>query len=128
MIPVIHPTLLLNPEAPVSVCNAIARQFVNLRLGVRVAKQALQSASRRRDGRVVGSMLLRLARKVASPAVIHTASNADSETWAREREAHHVLDYRKPLARGIAANRNSVGRLRPASAQRKNTSSKLSRR
>lgn len=50
----------------------------------------------------VGSMAIQLARQVAGLTVIATASRPETQAWAREMGAHHVIDHRLSLAEQIA--------------------------
>ncbi|MCO4747154.1 MAG: zinc-binding alcohol dehydrogenase family protein [Proteobacteria bacterium] len=51
----------------------------------------------------VGSMLIQLAARLTSATVVATAGRPESRKWVSELGAHHVVDYRKPLAPQIAA-------------------------
>ena len=51
----------------------------------------------------VGSIAVQLARRLTGLAVIATASRPETQAWARELGAHHVVDHRKPLAQEVAA-------------------------
>ncbi|WP_262030334.1 zinc-binding alcohol dehydrogenase family protein [Microvirga sp. Mcv34] len=46
----------------------------------------------------VGSIAVQLARKLTDLTVIATASRPETQAWARELGAHHVIDHGKPLA------------------------------
>lgn len=51
----------------------------------------------------VGSIAVQLARKLTDLTVIATASRPDTQTWVKERGAHHVIDHGKPLAAQVEA-------------------------
>jgi len=51
----------------------------------------------------VGSIAIQLARRLTGLTVIATASRPETQTWARELGAHHVVDHAKPLAAEVAA-------------------------
>ena len=51
----------------------------------------------------VGSMLLQLARKLTRLTVVGTASRPQSQAWAHDMGAHHVLDHHQALAPQLAA-------------------------
>ena len=51
----------------------------------------------------VGSMLLQLARSLTRLTVIGTASRPQSQAWARDMGAHHVLDHSQALQPQLAA-------------------------
>lgn len=51
----------------------------------------------------VGSILVQLASTLTAATVIATAGRPESVEWARRMGAHHVVDYRKPLAPQIEA-------------------------
>ncbi len=51
----------------------------------------------------VGSIAVQLARKLADVTVIATASRPETQAWAKELGAHHVIDHSKPLAAQIEA-------------------------
>ncbi|KAB0679742.1 zinc-binding alcohol dehydrogenase family protein [Aureimonas leprariae] len=51
----------------------------------------------------VGSIAIQLARKLTELTVIATASRPETQAWARELGAHHVIDHSKPLAAEVAA-------------------------
>ncbi|MCP1620052.1 zinc-binding alcohol dehydrogenase family protein [Pseudomonas sp. SLBN-26] len=46
----------------------------------------------------VGSILVQLARRLTGLTVIGTASRPETQAWARELGAHHVIDHSQPLA------------------------------
>ncbi|GGJ91691.1 zinc-binding alcohol dehydrogenase family protein [Pseudomonas matsuisoli] len=46
----------------------------------------------------VGSVLLQLARRLTGLTVIGTASRPETQQWALEKGAHHVIDHSKPWA------------------------------
>ncbi|WP_394237965.1 zinc-binding alcohol dehydrogenase family protein [Pseudomonas anguilliseptica] len=46
----------------------------------------------------VGSILVQLARQLTGLTVIGTASRPETQAWARELGAHHVIDHRQPLS------------------------------
>jgi len=46
----------------------------------------------------VGSILLQLASRLTGATVIATAGRPESREWAHSLGAHHVIDYREPLA------------------------------
>ncbi|MBS9722588.1 zinc-binding alcohol dehydrogenase family protein [Tianweitania sp. BSSL-BM11] len=50
----------------------------------------------------VGSIAIQLARQLTDLTVIATASRTETQNWAREMGAHHVIDHSKPLAPQIA--------------------------
>lgn len=50
----------------------------------------------------MGSILTQLASKLTAMTVIGTASRPESQQWAREAGAHHVIDHSKPLADELA--------------------------
>lgn len=45
----------------------------------------------------VGSIMLQLARQLTEVTVIATASRPETQAWARELGAHHVIDHSQPL-------------------------------
>ena len=45
----------------------------------------------------VGSIMLQLARQLTEVSVIATASRPETQAWARELGAHHVIDHSQPL-------------------------------
>ncbi|MGK8478319.1 zinc-binding alcohol dehydrogenase family protein [Stutzerimonas stutzeri] len=45
----------------------------------------------------VGSIMLQLARQLTKVSVIATASRPETQAWARELGAHHVIDHSQPL-------------------------------
>ena len=51
----------------------------------------------------VGSIAIQLARRLTGLTVIATASRPETQRWARELGAHHVVDHAKPLAAEVAA-------------------------
>lgn len=51
----------------------------------------------------VGSIATQLARKLTDLTVIATASRPETQAWAREMGAHHVVDHSRPLAPQVVA-------------------------
>lgn len=51
----------------------------------------------------VGSIAVQLARRLTDVTVIATASRPETQGWARELGAHHVIDHTKPLAEQVEA-------------------------
>lgn len=51
----------------------------------------------------VGSITIQLLRALTDLTVIATASRPETETWARELGAHHVINHRDPLPAQIEA-------------------------
>ena len=51
----------------------------------------------------VGSITIQLLRAVTDLTVIATASRPETQAWARECGAHHVIDHRQPLSPQVAA-------------------------
>ena len=51
----------------------------------------------------VGSITIQLLRALTDLTVIATASRPETQAWARECGAHHVIDHRQPLAPQVAA-------------------------
>jgi zinc-binding alcohol dehydrogenase family protein len=51
----------------------------------------------------VGSIAIQLVRRLTGLTVIATASRPETQRWARELGAHHVVDHAKPLAAEVAA-------------------------
>ncbi|SKA30005.1 zinc-binding alcohol dehydrogenase family protein [Consotaella salsifontis] len=51
----------------------------------------------------VGSIAIQLVRALTDLTVIATASRPETQDWARELGAHHVVDHTKPLAKEVAA-------------------------
>jgi len=51
----------------------------------------------------VGSIAIQLARQLTDMTVIATASRPDSQAWAKELGAHHVLDHSRPMAAQLQA-------------------------
>ncbi|MFC1456146.1 zinc-binding alcohol dehydrogenase family protein [Microvirga arabica] len=51
----------------------------------------------------VGSVALQLARHLTDLTVIATASRPETQEWARELGAHHVIDHSQPLAAQVEA-------------------------
>jgi zinc-binding alcohol dehydrogenase family protein len=45
----------------------------------------------------VGSILVQLARKLTALTVVGTASRPETQAWARDLGAHHVIDHSQPL-------------------------------
>ncbi|MEM8762075.1 MAG: zinc-binding alcohol dehydrogenase family protein, partial [Pseudomonadota bacterium] len=50
----------------------------------------------------VGSIAIQLLRALTDVTVIATASRPETQAWATELGAHHVIDHREPLAPQIA--------------------------
>ena len=72
----------------------------------------------------VGSIAIQLSRRLTGLTVITTASRPETQNWARELGAHHVVDHAKPLAAEVAA----LGWARRASSFRRRTRKLISRR
>ncbi|AOO80814.1 zinc-binding alcohol dehydrogenase family protein [Bosea vaviloviae] len=53
----------------------------------------------------VGSIAIQLARQLTDLTVIATASRPETQAWARELGAQHVIDHGKPLAAEVEALR-----------------------
>jgi NADPH:quinone reductase len=51
----------------------------------------------------VGSIAVQLARRLTDVTVIATASRPETQAWAKELGAHHVIDHSNPLAAQIEA-------------------------
>ncbi|WP_454918127.1 zinc-binding alcohol dehydrogenase family protein [Xanthobacter sediminis] len=51
----------------------------------------------------VGSIAVQLARQLTGLTVIATAARPETQAWARDLGAHHVVDHSKPLAGEVAA-------------------------
>lgn len=51
----------------------------------------------------VGSIAIQLARQLTDLTVIATASRAETQAWALELGAHHVVDHTQPLAAQVTA-------------------------
>ncbi len=51
----------------------------------------------------VGSVALQLARRLTDLTVIATASRPETQAWAKELGAHHVIDHSQPLAAQVEA-------------------------
>lgn len=51
----------------------------------------------------VGSIAIQLARALTDLTVIATASRPETQAWARELGAHHVVDHSRPLVAEVAA-------------------------
>ncbi|MEO0959461.1 MAG: zinc-binding alcohol dehydrogenase family protein [Pseudomonadota bacterium] len=51
----------------------------------------------------VGSIAIQLLRALTDVTVIATASRPETQAWATELGAHHVIDHREPLAPQVAA-------------------------
>lgn len=51
----------------------------------------------------VGSMLVQLARRLTGLTVVGTASRPETQAWARELGAHHVIDHGQPLVPQLRA-------------------------
>lgn len=51
----------------------------------------------------VGSILIQLAARLTAVTVVATAGREESASWARSLGAHHVIDYRQPLAPQLEA-------------------------
>jgi len=51
----------------------------------------------------VGSILIQLAARLTSARVVATAGRPESREWVEELGAHHVIDYREPLAPQLEA-------------------------
>jgi zinc-binding alcohol dehydrogenase family protein len=49
----------------------------------------------------VGSILIQIARRLTGLTVIATASRPETADWCLEMGAHHVIDHRQPLRKGI---------------------------
>ncbi len=45
----------------------------------------------------VGSIAIQILRQMTDVTIIATASRPETQAWAREMGAHHVVDHRKPL-------------------------------
>lgn len=50
----------------------------------------------------VGSIMIQLARKLTSLAVIGTASRPESQAWVKQHGAHHVIDHGQSLVAELA--------------------------
>ncbi|WP_332691843.1 zinc-binding alcohol dehydrogenase family protein [Bosea sp. (in: a-proteobacteria)] len=50
----------------------------------------------------VGSMAIQLAKQLSDVTVIATASRPETQAWAKELGADHVVDHGKPLAQEVA--------------------------
>ncbi|RYC33447.1 zinc-binding alcohol dehydrogenase family protein [Lichenibacterium minor] len=51
----------------------------------------------------VGSIAIQLVRRLTDLTVIATASRPETQAWARDLGAHHVVDHAKPLAAEVEA-------------------------
>ena len=51
----------------------------------------------------VGSIAIQLARALTDLTVIATASRPETQEWAKQLGAHHVIDHRQPIAPQLAA-------------------------
>ena len=51
----------------------------------------------------VGSILTQIARQLTGLTVVATASRPETIAWCRRMGAHHVIDHREPLDRGLRA-------------------------
>ncbi|MCH9681336.1 MAG: zinc-binding alcohol dehydrogenase family protein [Deltaproteobacteria bacterium] len=51
----------------------------------------------------VGSILLQLASRLTAATVVATAGRAESREWVTQMGAHHVVDYKQPLAPQLSA-------------------------
>ncbi len=51
----------------------------------------------------VGSIAIQLARQLTELVVIGTASRPETQAWAADMGAHHVIDHSQPLAAEVAA-------------------------
>src|SRR5438874_5589406 len=51
----------------------------------------------------VGSIAVQLACKLTKLTVISTASRPETQAWAKELGAHHVIDHSKPMAEQLKA-------------------------
>ncbi|WP_457300096.1 zinc-binding alcohol dehydrogenase family protein [Phyllobacterium sp. P5_D12] len=51
----------------------------------------------------VGSIAIQLARKLTNLTVIATASRPETQAWARNLGAHHVIDHSRPIAAQVEA-------------------------
>jgi NADPH:quinone reductase len=51
----------------------------------------------------VGSIAIQLARTLTKLSVIATASRPETQAWARELGAHHVIDHSRPMAEQLKA-------------------------
>ncbi|MEJ0023974.1 MAG: zinc-binding alcohol dehydrogenase family protein [Alphaproteobacteria bacterium] len=51
----------------------------------------------------VGSIATQLARQLTDLSVVATASRPETQAWARDLGAHHVIDHTKPLSEQITA-------------------------
>lgn len=51
----------------------------------------------------VGSILTQIARRLTGLTVIATASRPETRDWCLSMGAHHVIDHREPLDRGLKA-------------------------
>ncbi|QEH32248.1 Zinc-type alcohol dehydrogenase-like protein [Aquisphaera giovannonii] len=51
----------------------------------------------------VGSILVQLARRLTGLTVVATASRPETVAWVKDMGAHHVIDHREPLDRGLKA-------------------------
>ncbi len=50
----------------------------------------------------VGSILTQLARQLTPLVVVGTASRPETQAWARDLGAHHIIDHTKPLSEELA--------------------------
>ena len=51
----------------------------------------------------VGSIAIQLARQLTDLTVIATASRPETQAWAREMGANHIVDHSRPIAAQVAA-------------------------
>ncbi len=51
----------------------------------------------------VGSIATQIVRQLTDLTVIATASRPETQAWARQMGAHHVIDHSKPIAAQVAA-------------------------
>jgi NADPH:quinone reductase len=51
----------------------------------------------------VGSIAIQLARQLTDLTIVATASRPETEQWAKDMGAHHVVNHKKPLTPQIAA-------------------------
>ncbi len=98
------PVKLSDAQAAALPLTAItAWELLFERLGVSEGGSAGQSLLVLGAAGGVGSMLLQLARSLTRLTVIGTASRPQSQAWARDMGAHHVLDHSQALQPQLAA-------------------------
>jgi zinc-binding alcohol dehydrogenase family protein len=95
-------TLDFDSAAALPLTTITAWELLFDRLGIRQDRNASGALLIVGAAGGVGSIMLQLARKLTGLTVIGTASREETQAWARELGAHHVIDHAKPLSQELA--------------------------